>query len=179
MYVSKERDSNGCGGRCDLDCDFGTIDREVVKMENEKGVKLIEVTEPQIFDPPKEMLVWDFETSPSNAIVKKKVLAIFPKKKEYRKHEIKPILATDGTKWNFCAKVPVPRMATNRELSKWLAQGNGEWCSCIGDGFKASIEWWYGQGNSETKVNNVLVRKWSDTEWHKPDVEYLGIEEYK
>lgn len=33
MYVSKERNSNGIGSMCDLDCDFGNIDREVVKMK--------------------------------------------------------------------------------------------------------------------------------------------------
>lgn len=33
MYVSKERNSHGCGGRGSLDCSFGNLDREVVKMK--------------------------------------------------------------------------------------------------------------------------------------------------
>lgn len=38
---------------------------------------------------------------------------------------------------------------------------------------------WYDQGHSETKANNVFVRKWDDEDWHTPDVEYMGIEEDK
>lgn len=33
MYVSKERNSHGSGGRGSLDSRFGTLDREVVKMK--------------------------------------------------------------------------------------------------------------------------------------------------
>lgn len=33
MYVSKERNSNGSGGRGSLDSRFGNLDREVVKMK--------------------------------------------------------------------------------------------------------------------------------------------------
>jgi hypothetical protein len=33
VYVSKERNSHGCGGRGSLDCSFGNLDSEVVKMK--------------------------------------------------------------------------------------------------------------------------------------------------
>lgn len=142
---------------------------------NYNGMKLEEITEPQIFDPPQEMLVWDFESCSSNAISKKKVLAIFPNRMEYRLKEIKPILATDGTKWNFCANVPAPRRATNRELSKWLAQGNGELkCASL---FAVKITIDYGtKCDNDPCHESYKVRKWDDTEWHEPDVDYMGIE---
>lgn len=145
---------------------------------NYKGMKLEEITKPQIFDPPQEMLVWDFESCSSNAISKKKVLAIFPNKTEYRQNEIKPVLATDGTKWNFCANVPAPRRATNRDLAKWLAQGKGEWgISKFGVIEKAEIGWFYDTGyEKQTLLSELRVRKWDDTEWHEPDVEYMGLE---
>ena len=41
MYVSKERNGNGCSGRCDLDCDFGNLDREVVKMSELKAFDIV------------------------------------------------------------------------------------------------------------------------------------------
>lgn len=141
---------------------------------NYKGKELEEITEPQIFDPPQEMLVWDFESCSSNGISKKKVLAIFPNKNEYRQNEIKPVLATDGTKWNFCANVPAPRRATNRELSKWLAQGNGEAMDINGN---VNTAWVYPHHWSKESIRDCIkVRKWDDTGWHEPDVDYMGIE---
>jgi len=97
-----------------------------------------------------------------------------------------PVLTRDclndyqDSPYRHCAILPdppKPRVATNRELARWLAQGNGEWCNCIGDSSRASIEWWYDQGHSEKKADNVFVRKWSDTEWHKPTVDYMGLED--
>ena len=56
MYVGKERDSHGCGGRCDLDCDFGNLDHEVVKMIkvnrywNSDPDSLVERKRPETYD---------------------------------------------------------------------------------------------------------------------------------
>ena len=89
-----------------------------------------------------------------------------------------PIITEDDDGYEhgaFIPEKPAPRSATNRELAKWLAQGNGEWCNCIGDNSRAAIEWWYDQGHSETKANNVFVRKREDTEWHEPTVDYMDI----
>lgn len=142
------------------------------------GMELDEVTEPQIFDPPRTMLVWvDCSGHVEDNVKKAEVVAILPRTAlKY------PIITEDDGGYEhgaFIPKKPAPRRATNRELAKWLAQGNGEWCNCIGDSSRAAIEWWYDQGHSETKANNVFVRKWDDTEWHSPDVEYMGITEVK
>ena len=63
-----------------------------------------------------------------------------------------------------------PRRATNRELAKWLAKGNGE-----------KTEDAYNKQSHSYIVDNYLVndkikiRKWEDTEWHEPTVDYMGI----
>ena len=123
------------------------------------------------------MFVWDYEVgSYSSVSKKKKVLAILPNKKEYRLNEIKPVLATDGTKWNFCAKIPSPRLATNRELARWLAQGNGEWRN-INIEMSTSSDYIYCCDESNETLTDVInVRKWSDDEWHEPTADYMGLE---
>lgn len=78
----------------------------------------------------------------------------------------------------FCAILidpPKPRRATNRELSRWLAQGNGEWgISKFGVIEKAEIGWFYDTGyEKQTLQSELRVRKWSDYEWHEPTVDYL------
>ena len=42
----------------------------------------------------------------------------------------------------------------------------------------AEIRWFYDTGyEKQTLQSRLLVRKWDDTEWHEPTVDYLGIEE--
>ena len=66
---------------------------------------------------------------------------------------------------------PKPRRATNRELSRWLAQGNGE---CLGSQDDADTAWNYPMESSNAPLREgAKVRKWSDTEWHEPTVDYL------
>ena len=66
---------------------------------------------------------------------------------------------------------PKPRRATNRELSRWLAQGNGE---CLGSQDDADTAWNYPMECSNMPLREgAKVRKWSDTEWHEPTVDYL------
>ena len=56
MYVGKERNCHGSGGRCALDCSFGNLDREVVKMIkvnrywNSDPDSLVECERPQTYD---------------------------------------------------------------------------------------------------------------------------------
>lgn len=60
-------------------------------------------------------------------------------------------------------------IVTRRQLSKWLAEGNGEF-KCDG--------WWhtsisYNDDNADEKVENIQVRKWSDEKPSAPTVQYL------
>lgn len=136
-------------------------------MKKYHGIELKEVTEQQVFDPPKEMLVWDDETS---EIYKRCVCAIASKRLEF------PVLTIDGT-YRHCAEIPEEpkKLATYRELSRWLAEGNGE--------MKAGSELAYthmnynlSRANSEAD-STAKVRKWDDAEWHSPTREYLGLED--
>lgn len=135
-----------------------------------KGIELKEVTEPQLFDPPKKMVVWD---SYSN-MIELEVYAIVS-------HKDYPVICKNSG-WLHCAEIPeVPelKLVTYRELARWLAKGNGEVNDELDDD-KCAIYtqqfYWKGQENNSVE-DSIYVRKWDDTEWHKPTREYLGLED--
>lgn len=148
--------------------------------------KLEEVTTPQIFDPPKLMLVWDIDrpafTNDIPNLSKRKVIAILPKvfannivltiNHENRYHS-----------YAHCAEIPdppKPRRATNRELARWLAQGNGEYKEIITDHECCMTYFYYSDRGRDVELQKgIRVRKWEDTEWHEPDVFYMGLEDVK
>ena len=133
-----------------------------------KGIELKQITTSQIFDPPKEMLVWNYVDStpfkmPVHAIVASKTF---------------PVIAEEGD-YQYCAEIPEEpksRRVTNRELSKWLAKGHGEYTNtlCCSTSY---ITYEYFLDSAESEVSeNILVRKWDDVDWHEPTVDYMGIE---
>ena len=134
---------------------------------NYNGMELEEVTTPQIFDPPQEMLVID---ESDDEPIKKKVAAILATGYCHN------VVATDETFWQSCFRIPdppKPRRAMNRELARWLAQGNGE-IFLEGTNFAVSTEHIYSRGTEDELCGeHYVVRKWSDTEWHEPTVDYL------
>lgn len=151
---------------------------------NYKVMELEEVTTPQIFDPPKLMLVWDSDrpafTNDIPNLNKRKVIAILPKVFANDivltiNHENKYI------PYKHCAEIPdppKPRRATNRELARWLIEGNAQIQHRDSD--MVYVGWNYKEYEDDFPCsNNVLVRKWDDTEWHEPDVDYLGLEDVK
>ena len=130
------------------------------------GSELKEVTEPQIFDPPKKMLVWDNENTtpielPVHAIVNRKCNQVI----------------TEYAMWRHCAEIPEApeqKPVTHRELARWLAEGNGE------VKYEKSVfpNWNYWVKNENKAISDrMLVRKWDEIEWHKPTREYLGLED--
>ena len=130
-----------------------------------KGIELKEVTEPQLFDTPKKMFVWDKDYEwPATA----NVCAIINRKGF--------IVITENSTWQHCAEIPEEpkKIATNRELSRWLARGHGEVCiSCY-----ANTYWGYSfNADNDDIPKGVVVRKWDETEWHKPTREFLGLED--
>ena len=130
-----------------------------------KGIELKEVTEPQIFNPPKKMLVWGLYSS----ITELYVYAIVSR-------EDFPVIC-ENTTWRHCAEIPEvleSKLVTCRELASWLAKGNGE----VKDESTIYSAWYYLQDQENCIVQNSLsVRKWDDTEWHKPTREYLCLED--
>ena len=131
-----------------------------------KGIEITEVTEPQLFDPPKKMLVWDNNVE---CPFKDNVCAIV-NREGFR-------VITENAAWRHCAEIPevMCRRATNRELAKWLVLGNGQY-QVIGG--RIWTEHHYDIGQDDDACSKfILVRKWDDTEWHKPTREYLGLED--
>ena len=128
------------------------------------GIKLKEVTESQIVDPPKKMLVWDCEPG---IVLEADVLAIVNGRESGY-----PVITTTGV-FRHCAEIPETHLVTNRELSKWLAKGRGECRNQIG---LVSNYYVYDEMESDLPVpNSVRVRRWGDNEWHEPTV-YMCIE---
>ena len=134
-----------------------------------KGIELKEFTseKPVVFDPPKRMLMWnDCDSGPSEA----NVFAFIP-------NRCYPVIATDDN-LDHCAEIPevMCRRATNREIAKWLAQGSGQYK--VSGGSSLWTEHHYDIGQDDDACSKfILVRKWDDTEWHKPTREYLGLED--
>lgn len=127
------------------------------------GIELKEVTEQQLFNPPKNMLVWDNEeTTP----IEIPVIAIVNRSGNR--------VVTENTMWRHCAEIPEEpkKLVTYRELSHWLAEGNGEvkWTNTVSTNWNYLID-----NENEFLPENSSVRKWDDTEWHKPTREYLGL----
>lgn len=137
-----------------------------------KGIELKEITTPQVFDPPKEMLVW----SDCNSSDTQTVYAVIRTLKGTTQ-----VVCNGNLRYLHCADIPEepkPRRATNRELAKWLATGIGEWCMKNGTGrIGANTNYGYSEYEENQNVTDgVLIRKWEDTDWHEPTVDYMGIE---
>lgn len=137
-----------------------------------KGVELKEMDTKNInwtfFEKPRKLLVWDTnEPEPTEA----EVLAIIPERADGYQ------VITSTRAYGHCAEIPESKLATYRELAIWLARGNGELryevrCqTCF-----SHISYLDGNG-SKPVPSEYLVRKWSDTEWHSPTREYLGLED--
>ena len=143
-----------------------------------KGIELVEVTEPQSFNQPKPMLVWDSDEKCPCVL---NVCAIV-KREDFR-------VITERSAWRHCAEIPEqPKLATVRQLAQWVRK-NGEVryeFLHIGPVIITS-DLHYEPGEEDKEVScmekrkfnatKVYVRKWKDTEWHKPTREYLGLED--
>lgn len=121
---------------------------------------------PIVFDPPKQMFVCDAaELLLCNGNIDY-VYAYIPAA-EY------PV-KTSRNCYSRCAEIPEelkPRRATNRELARWLAQGNGQ---RFGDNdFAATSTFATFSDDEDDAVKGQLVRKWDDDEWHEPTVDYM------
>lgn len=142
---------------------------------NYNGMELEEFTsdKPQAFPEGTKAICWDSDIYKEGFFTLLDIVAYIP-------YLADPVLTRDclndyqDSPYRHCALLPdppKPRRATNRELSQWLAQGNGE---CLGSQDDADTAWNYPQECSDTDVREgAKVRKWSDTEWHEPTVDYL------
>ena len=136
------------------------------------GIELKEITTPQVFDPPKEMLVWD-NSNDSRAPYVRTVYAVI----RMVSGITEVIVGGSSYRWLHCAEIPEepkPRTAYNRELAEWCAKGRGQvWFED-----KITTTYTYNMGLDDGVVPYFYkVRKWGDNDWHEPNCDYLGIEE--
>lgn len=142
-----------------------------------KGQELTEITTTQLFNPPRKMLVWDYGT----VVYERVVQAILTDDKG--NIAVCTQSPTGGwILWKHCAEIPestTPRRATRRELAKWLAQGKGEWTYrtdvCSPHNARTYYEYNFDTAEHQVRID-ALVRKWDDTEWHEPTIDYMEIE---
>lgn len=138
-----------------------------------KGIELVEITEPQIFDPPKKMLVWNEYDSKASI---ENIYVIGPSSMDFPVRAISEDGRLGTHCYKHCAEIPEPkpRRVTNREFSRWLAKGYGE---CRSSNGCADTAWMYDtELDDKPVVKWAKARKWDDTEWHEPTVDYMGIE---
>lgn len=138
---------------------------------NYKGKELIEANgvDYPLGNTPKKMLVWDYET-----LFEFNVLGYYN-----GKWVVANSVDNHGTSsWLHAAEIPTEEetLLTCRELSKWLAQGNGE---ASKDAWRDEITYlnYLKENENEPVDENYRIRKWDDTEWHKPTREYAFGEE--
>lgn len=60
-----------------------------------------------------------------------------------------------------------PRRMTNRELARWLAQGNGQW---KGSADTVGTSYSYGLDDHEVPLF-IKIRGWDEEEWREPIIE--------
>lgn len=140
-----------------------------------KGIELKEFTSdrPLVFEIPKRMLVWDNEPEPGAEPCVHKVCTVYAYVPQCRF----PVKCMDE-EWKHGVEIPKilePRCATNREVAKWLGQGLGQCRSIVSDSVWTEYVYTLGE-DMLTCSSNTRIRKWDDTEWHKPTVDYMGLE---
>lgn len=152
-----------------------------------KGIELKRFysDKPVTFDPPKKMVVWNSIEGESSLTIDE-VIAYIPERDFYGHKSVICKLNLYGN----CAELPEepkPRKTTNRELSKWLVEGNGEVLTNVilpnGKPREApTTNWHYFSGSEDEVVDYGSerqrckgVRKWNDTDWHEPTADYMGL----
>ena len=77
-----------------------------------------------------------------------------------------------------CAEIPEEssELATNIQLAEWASNGFGIMKREEAGYITTDLSFDEGSENSPVS-DDILVRKWGDKEWHKPTLEYLGLED--
>lgn len=139
------------------------------------GIELKEFAsdKPIAFDPPRKMVVWN---DSSGDLITSVIYAYLP--------GLSCPVVTRGVRFQHCAEIqeePTSRRATNRELSRWLARGNGEVShrdeTSLDEKLYAHVDYFYEPDvGEEPTPEEYHVRKWEDSEWHEPTTDYMGLE---
>lgn len=141
------------------------------------GKALVPIITTDVQGLPKKMLVWDSNCHHSE---ERTVLALIKDKFDVIYAIAQCESRTGVGVWHYCAEIPKVRVATNSELSQWLAKGNGEVrleSEQHLDKKYVYTHWNYDYIDANKTVSSlILVKKFEDTEWHEPTVDYLGIQ---
>ena len=137
---------------------------------NYKGMELKEIVLdiPTFFDTDQEAIVWNDSANKDRVIVYS-----YDPRSDY------PVRSNNDRIWKhfaFIPKKPVPRKATYKELAYWLSQGNGETSinGYIYHFFPYALD---NEKREKTVDEKYLVRKWGDSQWQEPTIDYLEIKE--
>ena len=93
----------------------------------------------------------------------------------YKDTDNKKFVAFEGTE-EKCDKwieehTPKTRRMTNKELSRWLAEGNGERVDVITKYVSANYVLYAEGKDNEACDEDIRIREWDSDEWHEPLVE--------
>ena len=133
------------------------------------GIELKEITEPQICNPPKKMLVW---SSIYNEPLIAEVSAVVCREDGL------VAMCYNGECFPCCAEIPEepkPRRATWKELAYWLIDGKGLVVDEIIGKIDTGVMFIKEDIDAEVSDHLKVMRR-DDTEWHEPNADYLGLE---
>ena len=144
---------------------------------NYNGMELEEFTsdKPVAFSEGTKAICWDSNEYKDGFWSLLDIIAFIPYLKD-------PVLTRDylndsqDSPYRHCALLPdppKPRRATWLEVARWCATGNGLVYDTDRDKIDTGIMF-KPSNEHEPIMDEIRVRKWSDTEWHEPDVESLG-----
>lgn len=138
-----------------------------------KGIELVEITEPQIFSPPKKMLVWGEHDKEARVDT---IYAIGPSSMDL------PVRAISGDGrfgthcYEHCAENPKTRRATWKELAYWLMDGKGLIISNNTNRVDTGVIFDSADIDKDVSDNLKVMRR-DDNDWHEPTADYMGLEE--
>ena len=130
----------------------------------------------------KEMILKDWDGKVFNAYADDVEITSPDKGRQYRitGFDCGRWLSSTGIHWTHAYPVdwnkPKPKRMTNRQLAKWLAQGNGEVCTEGGVGAYQTEGYPLDKSNAEVH-SNLLVRTWDSDEWIEPTVDLIKEED--
>lgn len=141
-----------------------------------KGIELKDIADtPQLVNPPREMLVWTDNEPPRVD----KIYVIGPSSLDLPVRAISEDGRLGTHCYAHCAEIPKAR-ATYRQVSAWLARGNGEITMGDTSGSKpvfCKTSLFYDTAKSNDPCGDeVRVRKLGEDDWHEPTLEYFGME---
>jgi hypothetical protein len=150
---------------------------------NYNGMELEEFTsdKPVAFPEGTKAICWDSDIYEEEGFRSElDIVAFIPYLKD-------PVLTRDrlndyqDSPYRHCALLPdppKPRRATWLEVARWCATGNGLVHDTYRDNIDTGIMFKSFEGD-EPIIDEIKVRKWSDTEWHEPTVDYIRLEDVK